>query len=75
MRERLISARLGKVVSVNGSFAAVEYFHSPIDDPFVVTLNTSSLHKVELAPQNVCILVRYSTPCLARRPNTRRRIR
>ncbi len=42
---------LGKVVSVNGSLATVEYFNSPIDDPIVVTLCTSSLRNVEVAPQ------------------------
>ena len=42
---------LGKLVSVSGSLATVEYFNSPIDDPVVVTLSTSSLRKVEVAPQ------------------------
>lgn len=42
---------LGKVLSTGGSLATVEYFHSPIDDPIVLTLPTSSLHKVEVAPQ------------------------
>jgi ATP-dependent helicase HepA len=42
---------LGKLVSVSGSLATVEYFHSPVDDPVVVTLSTSSLRKVEVAPQ------------------------
>lgn len=42
---------LGKLVSVSGPLATVEYFHSPIDDPTVVTLPTSTLRQTEVTPQ------------------------
>lgn len=42
---------LGKVVSVSGSQATVEYFHSPIDEPTIVTLPLSLLREVSVPSQ------------------------
>lgn len=42
---------LGKVVSVSGLLATVEYFHSPIDEPTLVTLPLSALRERSVAAQ------------------------
>src|SRR5262245_49648526 len=42
---------LGKVVSVSESLATVEYFHSPIDEPTIITLPLSVLCEANVPPQ------------------------
>jgi ATP-dependent helicase HepA len=42
---------LGKVISVSGSLATVEYFDSPIDEPTIVTLPHADLREASVPPQ------------------------
>ena len=42
---------LGKVVSVSGALATVEYFHTPIDEPTLVTLPLAELREANVPSQ------------------------
>ena len=42
---------IGKVVSISGPLATVEFFHSPIDDPQIVTVPLSQVREVSVPSQ------------------------